>query len=701
MLMGKKWTAISVAWLAAATVLGLHSSSTLQAGETVTLLHTNDLHSHFRPEKGPLGLGGLARIKTLVSEIRKARPETLLIDGGDFSEGQIYFNLDGAEQTLRMMEKIGYDAAVMGNHDWLNGPDHLIDSHKRSGSRLKILAANIRTDAYARASEFKKVVVPYSIHTSGSVRIALIGVVTYEFIYDRWLKPIKIVSPFSGVRDLARELKKRGFADIVAAVSHNGEGLNKELLTQAPALDFVIGAHDHRKYNRPISVKRMGAPEGFIVEAGCWGHFVGAIQLDVQTDRYPETGGRKWTLKSYDLLQIDSSISEDPDTLKVIADLESALEKRYGRPLFSQKIGESRIEIHRNGPQAWMGSLSTDAYLSLTGADFAVDQTSFISGEFHQGAITPADVFNATPGFFDVSKGSSWNVKKIPILGKTFRWLLNFFYSSEAATSDGLVSASGMRMTYSPAFLADPTQMEILPGLRNTGWVGMGESLSDYILFRPFEEVQNVIKEILIQGKPLDDQKTYTMAAGGGIYLTLEFLNTLFPGAVPLQKVEDTGVETWRALEAHVSRLSPLGPESVVDTGRVRTTEPDLGLNSELMQITSLGLDTQGRVKARVSATLKNYGATRSQGGEKVYIVGRSNGVKQTVDPVWIDLGAPQALPSLEPEQSLKVEWTVTVPGDASRSLWPVAVWTEKSGGERMTSNNGREVWITSPSFRH
>ena len=57
----------------------------------VTILHTNDLHSHFRPEKTPLQLGGIARLKTAIDQQRRSNPNALLVDGGDWSEGNIYY----------------------------------------------------------------------------------------------------------------------------------------------------------------------------------------------------------------------------------------------------------------------------------------------------------------------------------------------------------------------------------------------------------------------------------------------------------------------------------------------------------------------------------------------------------------------------------------------------------------------------------
>src|SRR5690348_9177643 len=83
--------------------------------DLITILHTNDVHSHFRSEATPLGLGGIARLKTAVKKIKEKNPNTVLVDGGDWSEGSIYYTLGIGTESVRMMDHIGYDVAVIGN----------------------------------------------------------------------------------------------------------------------------------------------------------------------------------------------------------------------------------------------------------------------------------------------------------------------------------------------------------------------------------------------------------------------------------------------------------------------------------------------------------------------------------------------------------------------------------------------------------
>ena len=83
----------------------------------VSILHTNDLHSQWRPDTEPPHLGGIARLKSKLDILRKKLPYSVLVDGGDWSEGSIYFTEGAIAGSIEMMEHLGYDVAVVGNHD--------------------------------------------------------------------------------------------------------------------------------------------------------------------------------------------------------------------------------------------------------------------------------------------------------------------------------------------------------------------------------------------------------------------------------------------------------------------------------------------------------------------------------------------------------------------------------------------------------
>src|SRR5690606_16296994 len=95
----------------------------------ITILHTNDVHSHIEPmsDNDPRNpnMGGIARRATLIEQIRRENPNTLLLDAGDICQGTPFFNFYGGELEFKLMSKMKYDAATLGNHDFDNGIDEL------------------------------------------------------------------------------------------------------------------------------------------------------------------------------------------------------------------------------------------------------------------------------------------------------------------------------------------------------------------------------------------------------------------------------------------------------------------------------------------------------------------------------------------------------------------------------------------------
>jgi 5'-nucleotidase len=110
----------------------------------ITILHTNDVHSHIDPfptnhSEYP-NLGGLARRATLVEQIRNENPNTLLLDAGDIFQGTPYFNFYGGELEFKLMSMLKYDAATIGNHDFDNGIEGLYA--QLPNAKFQFLSAN-------------------------------------------------------------------------------------------------------------------------------------------------------------------------------------------------------------------------------------------------------------------------------------------------------------------------------------------------------------------------------------------------------------------------------------------------------------------------------------------------------------------------------------------------------------------------------
>lgn len=650
----------------------------------ITILHTNDLHSHFRSEKTVLGLGGIARLTTAIRRIRSQVPNSLLVDGGDWSEGNVYYTEGSGRETLRAMDRMGYDVAVIGNHDWLNGPDVLLDAIGEAQPRLSLIGANFSVDRYPRGVEFRQKIPPYVIKEIGGVKIAFIGLVTYEFIYDKFASPVDILPLFTITKDLAAALKRQ--ADAVVVVSHNSIPMNQSLLKAASDVDFIVGAHDHVKLVKPEIVERSGAPPGWIGETGSWGRYLGRMDIEVQP-RTQESRGEV-RLIDYRLEQMDISVPEDPEALTWIERLEASIEKRMG-PIFHDHVGDSEIEFFRETMEGTMGDFVTDAYLNFSKVDAAIDQNAFIYGELHQGPIRSVDVFNSNPGIFHPAKQKSWTLKILPIRGRTLTWILNLLFTWKKFSTMGSINGAGLQILFDPTI----TGTKLPSFLERTGSVEF-ERLYALNKYLPFSQggsggenaIGGNIQRILIQGELLNPGKTYRIAMGGGIVEALGFLNEVIPNAVPMEGLTDTGHEDWRIMVDYIRTLSPITEDKVAYGSRIQTVQSDLGVIEDYIQWKPRKIENK-MARADFRIRVKNFGASTSSPNSQIHLLVNAHGINQGVEPIFYEVGELQFIPALKPGESYFFHWSdVAVPEEYG--IFSITAKIEKNLEEFNESND-------------
>ena len=128
-----KTKSIFISIIAALTI------STVAKAENLVIIHSNDVHGHVAVEKVKDD-GGSARMKVVIDSIRSAEKHTLLVDAGDGVQGYLYFNVFGGEVEYNVMNMLGYDIVIPGNHEFDNGIDALAKNYKRL--KAKKLSAN-------------------------------------------------------------------------------------------------------------------------------------------------------------------------------------------------------------------------------------------------------------------------------------------------------------------------------------------------------------------------------------------------------------------------------------------------------------------------------------------------------------------------------------------------------------------------------
>ena len=186
----------------AAVGLALNNFS-CSSHKNITILHTNDVHSHVEPfskdhSEFP-NKGGVERRATLISEIRRQNPNTLLFDAGDIFQGTPYFNFYGGEIEFKLMSMLGYDAITIGNHDFDNGMDGL--DKQLPNAKFDIISSNYdfkNTILESKVSDYK-------IYNKSGIKIGVFGLgIELEGLVSKDLyKETKYLDPIDIANDTA------------------------------------------------------------------------------------------------------------------------------------------------------------------------------------------------------------------------------------------------------------------------------------------------------------------------------------------------------------------------------------------------------------------------------------------------------------------------------------------------------------------
>lgn len=252
----------------------------------ITILHTNDVHSHIDPF--PLShshypnLGGLARRATLVANIRKENPNTLLFDAGDIFQGTPYFNFYGGELEFKLMSMLQYDAATIGNHDFDNGVEGL--AAQLPYAKFQFLSANYDFSNTLMDGH----VSPYKIYTVDGIKVGVfgLGIELHGLVTKKLYKETVYLNPIDVAQDISLKLKETEKCDLIICLSHLGYQYKNpqkpddlKLAAQTENIDLIIGGHTHTFLDRPTIVRNRKEQQTLVNQVGCFGINLGRIDF--------------------------------------------------------------------------------------------------------------------------------------------------------------------------------------------------------------------------------------------------------------------------------------------------------------------------------------------------------------------------------------------------------------------------------------
>jgi len=348
-------------WLGLSLLLLLAPGLLLpQAPTTLVILHTNDMHGQVLSRNGS---GGLAQLATA---IRRERPD-LLLDGGDMFTGTMASDEFYGKPMIEVMNRLGYAAAALGNHEFDYGIPELRSRLKEA--RFPVLSANVTG---------VEEVQPYTILTVKGIRIGVIGLTVEnlaQVTHPKNMKTIVVKDVVEAVRETLPKVQP--LSDFQIAVAHISPEEMLKVAKAFPEIRLIVAGHPHAARATQIG-------QTLIVESGSSIQNVGKVTIRL-SGKTPEA-------ITSELIPL-RNLPPDPDIQAVIAPYEKTIAARS-----AERLGESRAELRKSDTEeSALNNMVADALREATGTQIALQNVGGIRATLGRGLITRGAVFDVIP----------------------------------------------------------------------------------------------------------------------------------------------------------------------------------------------------------------------------------------------------------------------------------------------------------------
>lgn len=293
-----KWVKSVAATTLVASLLAVPGFQTVQAAETptttakegfkLTILHSNDTHAHV--EAAP-------QRATKVKELRAANENSLLLDAGDVFSGTLYFNQFTGEVDMELMNLMGYDAMVFGNHEFDLGSSpegHEALAKFVKGAKFPLLGSNLdfSKDSLFNGLQFQTVTKDFEngkiyngiIKDINGEKVGIFGLTTEETPSISSVANVQFAKYIDSAKQAVAEFEKQG-VDKIIALTHLGfddskDFDNDQLLASAvEGIDVIVGGHTHTKLTKAVEAKTTFKNPTIIVQTGQYSENLGELDL--------------------------------------------------------------------------------------------------------------------------------------------------------------------------------------------------------------------------------------------------------------------------------------------------------------------------------------------------------------------------------------------------------------------------------------
>lgn len=465
-----------------------------EQNKSLDVIFTHDTHSHILPirkldQQGQaIESGGYARLASAINNLKKSSQNNIVLDAGDITSGSLFQTLFTTQAPeLRLLGEMGVDATTLGNHEfdfYVQGLADMLNSAVKSQDKLpKYVVSNLQINPdsngnYTQEQTNLKSALEnygakdYEIFQKGDVKIAVFGLLGKDARKNIVVDGVSFEDNIEAAKNTVNKIKQEANPDIIICLSHSGTSKNPkksedELLAKAvPDIDLIVSGHSHTVLEQPIVCENT-----YIVSCGSYCEKLGDIKLE-------QNSSGKWKLKNYSLVDIDSSLNEDPNIISRINYFKSEVEKNclgeYGYS-FDQVLAYSPFnfspvkELGQSGKENALGNLISDSYryaLKSIGqhTDIALVPYGTIRSSIVKGNLTTSDAFNICPCGVGFDNTQCYPLVTVYVKGKDLKSTCEIDASVSNLMPEASIFMSGISYTYNPnrMFMDKVTDVKII-----------------------------------------------------------------------------------------------------------------------------------------------------------------------------------------------------------------------------------------------
>jgi 2',3'-cyclic-nucleotide 2'-phosphodiesterase (5'-nucleotidase family) len=472
-----------------------------------TILHTNDEHSEIIPYDLAMDYpnkpttGGFSRLAKAIKDIKAAKAAAgepvLTLGAGDWSQGTLFSWLETtAAPELTLMQRMGYDAVAIGNHEVELGPQYLaaeLNAAKAAGVNLPVLNANITFSGnppdpsspdsalYGFFSQTDKhrsslYIQPYTTKTlSNGLKVGMFGLLgvdaeavapgaaplSFGNVKGDPTDPISFVNRVITAQNTVGTLRNTEHCDVVVCVSHLGTYEEEQLADFVPNIDVIIGGHSHDLDYPPII---RGRGNTIIVEAKANSEYLGDLELKYDP---AATTGPKVTVRNANAIHMGQSVGTIPALDTIIRSYLAGINAHLG---FNCLSPFAETDLRKDGgfplldepplTETNLGDLITDTYKTAVNQVDPAHPTRIVvesNGVIRTGLAKGAKgVFSFYDLYRSLPLGGSpydpttpgYPIVAFYLTGAEIHGVLNQLL--EMNLNDFFVQVSGLKYTYDP-----------------------------------------------------------------------------------------------------------------------------------------------------------------------------------------------------------------------------------------------------------